>query len=146
MGAAKALGGLQQNRLRHPFRILRHFAVPEPDHRPALALQPARPRHIRRAFGVLPAVHLDSQLGLSELRGRAQELRTALEQAGFTLADNALNFDFSGERRQQQAADTRDSNSAQAGQAFARAMGSLDEELAAAPTRYQARRGLDLLI
>ncbi|MCE3288938.1 MAG: hypothetical protein K0R83_950 [Caulobacter sp.] len=88
----------------------------------------------------------DSQLGLSELRGRAQELRTALEQAGFTLADNALNFDFSGERRQQQAADTQDSNSEQAGKAFARAMGSLDDEPAAASTRYQARRGLDLLI
>ena len=88
----------------------------------------------------------DSQLGLTELRGRAQELRAALEQAGFTLTDNALNFDFSGERRQQQAGDTRDSNSDQAGKAFARAMGSLDEELAAAPTRYQARRGLDLLI
>ena len=88
----------------------------------------------------------DSQLGLSELRGRAQELRTALEQAGFTLADNALNFDFSGERRQQQAADTQDSNSEQAGKAFARAMGALDDEPAAASTRYQARRGLDLLI
>lgn len=88
----------------------------------------------------------DSQLGLSELRGRAQELRTALEQAGFTLADNALSFDFSGERRQQQTAESNASNNEQAGKAFARAMGALDEELAAAPTRYQARRGLDLLI
>lgn len=88
----------------------------------------------------------DSQLGFSELRGRMQDLRTALEQAGFTLADNALSFDFSGERRQQQAGDTQNSNTDQAGKAFARAMGSLDEELAAVPTRYQARRGLDLLI
>jgi hypothetical protein len=88
----------------------------------------------------------DSALGLSELRGRAQELRAALEQAGFTLPDNALSFDFSGERGQRQRADTQDSNSDQAGKAFARAMGALDEELAAAPTRYQARRGLDLLI
>jgi flagellar hook-length control protein FliK len=88
----------------------------------------------------------DSQLGLSELRSRAQELRTALEQAGFTLADNALNFDFSGERRQQQAADSQGSNSDQAGKAFAQAMGALDDEPPAASTRYQARRGLDLLI
>lgn len=88
----------------------------------------------------------DSALGLSELRGRAQELRAALEQAGFSLADNALTFDFSGERRQQQTADSQADRSDQAGKAFARAMGALDEELAAVPTRYQARRGLDLLI
>lgn len=87
----------------------------------------------------------DSQLGLGELRGRAQELRAALEQAGFTLADNALSFEFS-ERGRQQAGDTQNSNSDQAGKAFVRAMGALDEELAAVPTRYQARRGLDLLI
>lgn len=87
----------------------------------------------------------DSALGMSELRGRAQELRTALEQAGFSLADNALSFDFTGERRQQTADGSQDRTD-QAGKAFARAMGALDEELAAVPTRYQARRGLDLLI
>lgn len=86
----------------------------------------------------------DSQLGMSELRGRAQELRNALEQAGFSLADNALSFDFTGERRQQQAADEQPNRNG--GAAFARAMSALDEDLAAAPTRYQARRGLDLLI
>ncbi|RYF95747.1 MAG: flagellar hook-length control protein FliK [Caulobacteraceae bacterium] len=87
----------------------------------------------------------DSAAGLSELRGRVQELRTALEQAGFSLADNALSFDFTGERRQQ-ASDGQASQSDMAGKAFARALGALDEELAAAPIRYQARRGLDLLI
>jgi flagellar hook-length control protein FliK len=88
----------------------------------------------------------DSALGLSELRGRVQDLRTALEQAGFSLADNALSFDFSGERRQQQTADGQASNADLAGKAFARSLSALDEELAATPIRYQARRGLDLLI
>ncbi|MDB5470695.1 MAG: hypothetical protein JWR84_2255 [Caulobacter sp.] len=88
----------------------------------------------------------DSAVGLNELRGRAQELRNALEQAGFSLAEGALSFDFSGERRQQQTADGQADRSDQAGKAFARALGALDDELAAAPTRYQARQGLDLLI
>jgi hypothetical protein len=88
----------------------------------------------------------DNAVGLSELRGRAQELRSALEQAGFNLAEGALSFDFNGERRQQQATDGQSDRTEQAGKAFARAQGALDEELAATPTRYQARRGLDLLI
>ncbi len=88
----------------------------------------------------------DSAVGMTELRGRAQELRTALEQAGFTLAEGALSFDFSGERGGRQTADSDTARTDQAGKAFARALGALDEELAAAPTRYQARRGLDLLI
>lgn len=87
----------------------------------------------------------DSAVGLSELRGRAQELRTALEQAGFNLAEGALSFDFSGESRRQTAGGQADRTD-QAGKAFAQAQGALDEELAAIPTRYQARRGLDLLI
>lgn len=87
----------------------------------------------------------DSAVGLSELRGRAQELRTALEQAGFNLAEGALSFDFSGDRRRE-TADGQADRTDQAGKAFARAQGALDEDLAAIPTRYQARRGLDLLI
>ena len=87
----------------------------------------------------------DSAVGLSELRGRAQELRTALEQAGFNLAEGALSFDFSGESRRETAGGQADRTD-QAGKAFAQAQGALDEELAAIPTRYQARRGLDLLI
>ena len=88
----------------------------------------------------------DSAVGLNELRGRAQELRTALEQAGFSLADGALTFDFSGERRQQQAADSQSDRTEQAGKAFARAQGALDEAPVDTSIRYQARRGLDLLI
>lgn len=88
----------------------------------------------------------DNAVGLSELRGRAQELRSALEQAGFNLGEGALSFDFNGERRQQQATDSQSDRTEQAGKAFARAQGALDEELAATPIRYQARRGLDLLI
>lgn len=87
----------------------------------------------------------DSAVGLSELRGRAQELRTALEQAGFNLAEGALSFDFSGESRRETAGGQADRTD-QAGKAFARAQAALDEDLAAIPTRYQARRGLDLLI
>lgn len=87
----------------------------------------------------------DSAVGLSELRGRAQELRTALEQAGFNLAEGALSFDFSGDRRRE-TADGQADRTDQAGKAFARAQGALDEDTAAIPTRYQARRGLDLLI
>lgn len=65
MGPAKALGGLQQNNLRHPFGILRNLAVPEPDHRPTFGLKPARPRNIGLALRMLSAVYLDSQLRLA---------------------------------------------------------------------------------
>jgi hypothetical protein len=65
VGPAKALGGLQQNSLSDPRGILRHLAVPKPDHGPTRAFQPTRPRRIRLTFRMLPAVHLNSQLGLA---------------------------------------------------------------------------------
>lgn len=86
----------------------------------------------------------DSALGLSELRGRAQELRQALEQAGFSLAENSLSFDFTGQQRRQ-TPEGESQPSTASGQAFARALG-LEAEADAAPIRYQARRGLDLLV
>ncbi|HYE46029.1 MAG TPA: flagellar hook-length control protein FliK [Caulobacter sp.] len=87
----------------------------------------------------------DNAQGLAELRGRAQELRQALEQAGFSLTENSLSFDFAGQQRRQ---DGQPDTAAQtsAGQAFARALGLADDEADPAPIRYQARRGLDLLV
>jgi flagellar hook-length control protein FliK len=84
----------------------------------------------------------DSAQGLAELRGRAQELRQALEQAGFSLGDNGLSFDFSGQQRRQ---DAETDTPASTSRAFAQALG-LEAEADAAPIRYQARRGLDLLV
>lgn len=86
----------------------------------------------------------DSALGLNELRGRAQELRTALEQAGFSLGDNGLSFDFTGQQRRE-TPDGQAQASSSSAQAFARALG-IEAEADAAPIRYQVRRGLDLLV
>lgn len=50
------------NRGKHALEVLKHLAVPEPQHPKPLALQPLSPRAIpRRAGRMLPAVNLNYQ-------------------------------------------------------------------------------------
>ena len=62
MGAAEALGGACEDRLRGPERIVAHVAVPHPKHGPAFAPKPLIASHIALGFGMLAAVDLDHQL------------------------------------------------------------------------------------
>lgn len=95
------------------------------------------------ATGKLAAsLTFDNAQAAQDLRGRAGELRQSLEQAGFTLSEGSLNFDFTGQRQGQESSERRPASPN--AQAFARLVGGLEDETA--PIRYQARRGLDLLI
>ncbi|MBI1405331.1 MAG: hypothetical protein GC145_04305 [Caulobacter sp.] len=90
-------------------------------------------------------LHFDNAQAASDLRGRAQDLRQALEQAGFSLGEGSLSFDFAGQNRDSGQSFDDSRRADQAGRAFARAMGALEDE-AVLPVRFQTRRGLDLLI
>ena len=65
MGAAEALGGLEQDRLRDAFGILVHLAVPEADNRPAFLCEETRAVLVVRRFDMLAAIDLDNQSRLS---------------------------------------------------------------------------------
>ncbi|MBX3481145.1 MAG: flagellar hook-length control protein FliK [Caulobacter sp.] len=90
-------------------------------------------------------LNFDNAQAASDLRGRAQDLRQALEQAGFSLGEGSLSFDFAGQNRDPSQGFDDSARTGQAGRAFARAMDALEDE-AVLPVRYQARSGLDLLI
>lgn len=90
-------------------------------------------------------LNFDNAQAASDLRGRAQDLRQALEQAGFSLGEGSLSFDFAGQNRDSGQSFDDSGRADQAGRAFARAMGVLEDE-AVLPVRFQTRRGLDLLI
>ena len=87
----------------------------------------------------------------SELRGRAQELQRALEQAGFDLGQDALSFEHGGRREfagqgDQQRQDRPGAHQARAFEAALRNADSADFA-PARPIRFsQARLGLDLTI
>ena len=56
VGSFEQVGGFGQDRFGDADGILRHVAVPEPDHGPAFAFQRRRPRRVARIVGVLAAV------------------------------------------------------------------------------------------
>ncbi|HRD28728.1 MAG TPA: flagellar hook-length control protein FliK, partial [Caulobacter sp.] len=98
------------------------------------------------------ALSFDSPQAAADLRGRAGELRQALEQAGFDVSENSLTFDAAGqgagsggrEAGQQQ-------DRAWNGRAFQRVQSSLDDAdltlatVPANPTR-RTRSGVDIRI
>jgi hypothetical protein len=88
----------------------------------------------------------ESARAASELRGRADELRQSLEQAGFTVPDGGLSFDFTGQGRGRQSQPDLDPDDSRRGAgAFARAMTAHDAPPAVF-TRFRTARGLDVLI
>jgi flagellar hook-length control protein FliK len=90
------------------------------------------------------ALSFDSAQAASDLKGRSQELRTALEQAGFSIGDGGLSFDFTGQS-QNQGDRPQPQSAGQASRAFAQTLNAADTP-PADPIRFQARRGLDILI
>jgi hypothetical protein len=88
----------------------------------------------------------ESARAASDLRGRADELRQSLEQAGFTVPDGGLSFDFTGQGRGRQSQPGLDPDDSRRGAgAFARAMTAQDAPPAVF-TRFRTARGLDVLI
>jgi flagellar hook-length control protein FliK len=79
----------------------------------------------------------DNPLAATDLRGRADELRRQLEQAGFQLADNALDF---AERDSSSSAFDRGRDGRQGqGRAFASASRlNAETDIAAQPPRWMA--------
>ena len=65
MGAAEALGGLEENRARNAVRILDDFAVPEPNDRPVFGLEKVRADLIAWRVEVLASVQLDNEARLT---------------------------------------------------------------------------------
>jgi len=94
---------------------------------------------------MVAALNFDNAQAASDLRSRGQELRQALEQAGFSIGDSGLSFDFAGQNSQRDPAGEDAPRSAFAGRAFAQALDALQDE-AVVPRRFQAQRGLDILI
>jgi flagellar hook-length control protein FliK len=99
------------------------------------------------------ALSFDNPQAAAELKSRADELRTALQQAGFDLKDGSLSFDFNGQQQQQRwAQERREDAQAFAGKAFAAAADKADDllasvaEAAARLERRVAAGGLDLRI
>ena len=88
----------------------------------------------------------ESAKAAADLRGRADELRQSLEQAGFTVADDGLSFDFTGQGQGQQDRPAPDlADSRRGGAAFARALVA-QEAPPVVSTRFRTVRGLDVLI
>lgn len=99
-----------------------------------------------KADGQLSAsMTFDTAQAAQELRARAGELRQALEQAGFTLADDSLTFDLAGQDGRSGSQPGQDQErQPMVSAAFTRLFDSLEAE--AAPIRLSARRGLDIVI
>jgi len=99
---------------------------------------------------ITAALTFDNPQTAADMRGRAEELKTALQQAGFDVGDKGLSFQMSG--GQQQWADGRQAEtSALAGRAFAAATDKADDLLTAAAeaaARMQRRgpSGVDIRI
>ncbi len=88
----------------------------------------------------------ESARAAAELRGRSDELRQSLEQAGFTVPEGGLSFDFTGQGQGQQGRPGPDlADSRRGGAAFARALVAQDAPPAVS-TRFRTVRGLDVLI
>ncbi|HEX5377895.1 MAG TPA: flagellar hook-length control protein FliK, partial [Phenylobacterium sp.] len=103
---------------------------------------------------LMASMSFENPHAAAELRGRADELRSALESAGFDLS-GGLSFDVAGDRGQgqRQAQDnTPDGGGALRGRAFEAALATADETasaaLAGALNAYQSRvaPGLDIRI
>jgi flagellar hook-length control protein FliK len=94
---------------------------------------------------MVAALSFDNAQAASDLRSRGQELRQALEQAGFSISDSGLSFDFAGQNPQRDPTGEEAPRSGLAGRAFAQALDALQDE-AVLPRRFQAQRGLDILI
>lgn len=97
------------------------------------------------------ALSFDSAQSASDLRGRAGELRLALEQAGFDIAEGGLTFDLSGQNAGFSGREAGQQERAWNGRAFQRAQSGADEadtSLAAAPSTpsRRTRSGVDIRI
>ncbi len=87
----------------------------------------------------------ESARAAADLRSRADELRQSLEQAGFTVPEDGLSFDFTGQGQGQQGRPGPDlADSRRGGAAFARALVAQDAPPAVS-TRFRTVRGLDVL-
>ena len=105
---------------------------------------------IDRTGAITAALSFDNPQAAAELRGRADELKTALQQAGFDLSDAGLSFDLSG-GQQRSAEDRQTMAEAFAGRAFAAAADKAEDlqaAVASAAARLQQRRasGIDIRI
>jgi len=99
---------------------------------------------------ITAALTFDNPQAAAELRGRSDELKSALQQAGFDLADKSLSFDLSG-GSQRWAQQQENHARGLAGRAFAAAADQADDLLDAvveAAARLQRRgpSGVDLRI
>lgn len=97
------------------------------------------------------AMSFDSARSASDLRGRAGELRLALEQAGFEVAEGGLTFDLSGQGPGLGGREAGQQERAWNGRAFQRAQSGADEadlSLAATPSTPSrwTRSGVDIRI
>jgi flagellar hook-length control protein FliK len=97
------------------------------------------------------ALSFDSAQSASDLRGRAGELRLALEQAGFDVAEGGLTFDLSGQTAGFGGREADQQERAWNGRAFQRVQSGLeDADLALADTPSTASRwtrsGVDIRI
>lgn len=106
---------------------------------------------IDQAGKLTAAMSFDSAQSASDLRGRAGELRLALEQAGFDIAEGGLTFDLSGHGAGLGGREAGQQERAWSGRAFQRAQSGADDadlSLAATPSTplRWTRSGVDIRI
>lgn len=106
---------------------------------------------INRDGKLTAAMSFDSAQSAADLRGRAGELRLALEKAGFDIADGGLTFDLSGQNAGFSGREAGQQDRAWNGRAFQRAQSGADEadlSLAATPSTPSrwTRSGVDIRI
>ena len=106
---------------------------------------------IDRAGKLTAAMSFDSAQSAADLRGRAGELRLALEQAGFDIAEGGLTFDLSGQNAGFGGREAGQQERAWNGRAFQRAQSGADDadlSLAATPSTPSrwTRSGVDIRI
>ena len=97
------------------------------------------------------ALSFDSAQSAADLRGRAGELRLALEQAGFDIPEGGLTFDLSGQNAGFGGREAAQQDRAWNGRAFQRAQtGAEEADLSLAATPYTpsrwTRSGVDIRI
>lgn len=106
---------------------------------------------IDRTGKLTAAMSFDSAQSASDLRGRAGELRLALEQAGFDIAEGGLTFDLAGQGAGPGGREAGQQERAWNGRAFQRAQSGADDadlSLAATPSTPSrwTRSGVDIRI
>lgn len=106
---------------------------------------------IDRAGKLTAALSFDSAQSASDLRGRAGELRLALEQAGFDIAEGGLSFDLSDQSAGFGGREAGQQERAWNGRAFQRAQSGAEDadlSLAATPSTSSrwTRSGVDIRI